>query len=200
LFELQVSFVKGSGSGVYLAVLRDICERKKNEEQLKYLAATDSLTGIFNRRRVLELAASEIDRAQKAGTPISVILLDVDNLKPINDTAGHRAGDRVLEEVAARCQANLRSGDIFGRYGGDEFIAVLPETPSQMALLVAERLREHIEDFSIPGRAGHFNVTISIGVTVVQPNGHINLDMLLEQADRALYRAKEAGRNRVMKY
>ena len=199
-YDLQISYLQGSGCGVILAVLRDICERKKFEEQLHYLAATDSLTGVCNRRQALELAGGEIDRACRTGSSLSVILLDVDNLKPVNDTSGHRMGDRVLEEVASQCKADLRSQDVFGRYGGDEFIAVLPDTTSEAALHVAERLRQHIEATSIQGASGEVNVTISIGITIARPDTNSSLDLLLEQADRALYQAKAAGRNRVVQY
>ena len=150
-------------SVLYLIVLRDIQERKENEEKLRLLAITDPLTGIFNRRHVFALAQLEIERANRKGHDLSIILFDIDNFKKVNDAFGHRVGDRVLETLTRCCQADLRSFDIFGRYGGEEFIVVLPETDSELAWQVAERLRLLVERLSIPD-APAVNVTISAGV------------------------------------
>lgn len=199
LYELQLSLVgESSGSpGVYLAVLRDIQDRKRVEEKLQRLAVTDPLTGVLNRRQVIFLAEREITRACKFCLPISIILLDIDHFKQVNDTVGHRAGDRVLREIACACQENLRSHDIFGRYGGDEFIAILPETGFETALGVAERLRKRIEALPVLECSEPRRITISLGVAAPDSSHPSSLDGLLEQADRALYHAKESGRNRV---
>ncbi|NPV74857.1 MAG: diguanylate cyclase [Anaerolineae bacterium] len=199
LYEVQSSLVgESAGSpGIYLAVLRDIQERKRAEEKLRRLATTDPLTGVFNRRQVILLAEREIARARKACLPVAVILLDIDHFKHLNDTIGHRAGDKALKETARACQENLRSGDIFGRYGGDEFIAILPETGLEIALGVAERLRQRIEALPVLEYSQPPRVTVSLGVAASDPGCPSSLDNLLEQADRALYHAKESGRNRV---
>jgi diguanylate cyclase (GGDEF)-like protein/PAS domain S-box-containing protein len=186
-------------SVLYLIVLRDIHERKEIEEKLRLLAITDPLTGIFNRRHVFTLAQQEIERANRKGHDLSIILFDIDNFKQVNDAFGHRVGDRVLENLTRRCQADLRSFDIFGRYGGEEFIVVLPETDSALAWQVAERIRILIESLSIPGASETARVTISAGIASLGGRPNMSLDQLLEQADQALYRAKAAGRNKVYK-
>jgi len=199
LYEMQSSLVgeSASSSGVYLAVLRDIREHKRIEEKLHLLAITDPLTGVFNRRQVILLAEREISRARRINHPISAILLDVDHFKQVNDTKGHRAGDQALQEIAQACQENLREHDIFGRYGGDEFIAILPETGLETAFVVAERLRKRAETLPKAECPERWCVTISLGVAALDTNSPSGLDNLLEQADRALYKAKAAGRNRV---
>jgi diguanylate cyclase (GGDEF)-like protein len=124
-----------------------------------------------------------------------VFLMDLDNFKQINDTYGHKAGDTVIKTVAGVCNNSLRVTDIFGRYGGEEFMAFLPETPSEKAFQVAERLRQNIAGTRIDLDNNSIYVTASIGVACVEKAGNIGLDELLKNADEALYEAKKAGRN-----
>ncbi|MCC6147832.1 MAG: diguanylate cyclase [Anaerolineaceae bacterium] len=200
LYEIQSSLIgePTSGSAVHLVILRDIQDRKRAESQLQHLAITDSLTGVHNRRQVLFLATCELARACETHLPLSLILLDVDHFKSVNDTTGHQAGDRTLEGLTYLISEDLGKQDIFGRYGGDEFLIVLPETNLEAALRVAERLRKRTEKFSVPARSAPVCVTISMGVTTAQPGRPCDLDTLLEQADKALYQAKSAGRNQVV--
>jgi diguanylate cyclase (GGDEF)-like protein len=193
-------------------VLHDNREQKEIEARLRHLAETDSLTGIYNRRRTFALAQQELDKARCAEQDLSVILFDVDHFKNINDAFGHQVGDQVLEQLAGACLQELRSEDILGRYGGEEFLIVLPGSGPDGAALVAERLRQRIEALCIPVPAGEpalagpapalaapcrAQVTASLGVASLSQDRRWKLDQLLEQADRALYRAKAAGRNRV---
>jgi len=178
-------------------ILIDTTEQVMLLEKLRTMATVDSLTGVFNRRHFIELCGKEIDRAKRSGRSISLIIMDLDHFKEINDTYGHEAGDYTLKVVAQTCRNCLRSNDIFGRYGGEEFTICLPETPSDTALEVAERLRRKIAGMTLVVDNTEFKVTASFGVIGVQETEDVELDDLLKKADRALYRSKEAGRNRV---
>jgi diguanylate cyclase (GGDEF)-like protein len=160
------------------------------------LAATDPLTGQLNRRTFFELAQREIERFRRFGRPFSWIMFDVDLFKEINDTYGHSAGDQVLVAIAERCCHVIRQVDIFGRYGGDEFVMLLPETDQQMASQIAERIRASVYVSPIETESGPVSVSISVGIT--QPTeGTADLGLLLNKADQALYKSKKAGRNRI---
>ena len=166
---------------------------------LSEISNRDGLTGIYNRRYLESRLSSEFDRARRYGGTFSMILFDLDFFKKVNDTYGHLAGDRVLIEVAARMQEKLRSSDVLGRYGGEEFILILPETPLQGASLFADRLRKIIgaepvifDNISIP-------VTVSMGVTEHHADMQAYTSMT-HQSDLALYASKAAGRNRVTCY
>jgi diguanylate cyclase (GGDEF)-like protein len=174
---------------------RKNCELERLYSEVQKLAIMDELTQLYNRRGFLELGRREVDRARRSGTPLSAIMFDLDHFKRINDTAGHAMGDKVLEEVALRCCRELRKVDIFGRYGGEEFSVLLPETDVASARLVAERLR-HSALEPISGESGAVSVTMSLGLAVLKGNA-TGLEELLKSADQALYRAKESGRNRV---
>lgn len=176
----------------------DITERKALEGKLEQQAHLDYLTGLSNRRHFMEQGETELARAQRHGHLLSVFMLDIDHFKQFNDTYGHKAGDQVLQKLAEVMRATLRTVDILGRVGGEEFAVLLPETALAEAVEVAERLRQAVEQAPVVFEAGlpqHF--TVSIGVTT-QRVRETNLDILLNEADRALYRAKEAGRNRVV--
>jgi len=163
----------------------------KNEE-LEQLAIRDKLTGLYNRRKLDESFAVEVSRAERYGRPLSVILLDIDRFKAVNDTHGHPVGDAVLVETAERLLTALRTSDVPGRWGGEEFLIICPETPLDTALQLAERLRHDYEvrDFPAAGR-----LTASFGVAA-HHKGLLANDILLS-VDQALYRAKNDGRNRV---
>nr|HMN61199.1 sensor domain-containing diguanylate cyclase [Anaerolinea sp.] len=166
-------------------------------ESLHRLATTDALTGLANRRHLLERAEREFEHARRYFEPISALMLDIDHFKQVNDTYGHAAGDEVLRTVAEVCAAALRKVDVIGRYGGEEFAALLPETRLHDAATVAERLALAVSDlpFDIQGRLLH--VTVSVGVAEAQGPGD-TLARLIDRADQAMYRAKQAGRNRVV--
>lgn len=164
--------------------------------RMQRLAITDSVTNLYNRRGFHELARREIERARRFDHSLSVIMMDLDQLKSVNDTYGHAVGDQVLRTLADRLSQHVREFDILCRYGGDEFALLLPETDLFMAASVAERLRASIADEPIDTDGGPVSVTISLGVTKATQDT-ANLEELLKSADRALYTAKQSGRNRM---
>jgi len=181
-----------------IGINRDISQRKRAQEQLLHMATTDSLTGISNRRQFMELTSREIEVSRRRGRPLSLILFDADRFKLVNDTYGHGVGDEVLKVIAATARRSLRSVDILGRLGGEEFAAALPETPLIEAVEVAERLRLAIAAATVPDSKGQaLQFTVSLGVALLMP-GHKDVDSLLRDADEALYEAKATGRNRVV--
>lgn len=173
-------------------------------EDTRRLAIMDPLTNVFNRRHFYELAKVEYERSCRYHRPISAIMIDLDHFKRVNDTYGHSTGDLVLQAIAETCQRKLRKSDIFGRYGGEEFVIIMPETDEQRAWNVAERLRRSIVHISIPINDGAIAITISLGVATLSPedlcsdNSGDLLEKLIDKADQALYQAKQAGRNRVI--
>ncbi|MCB1666285.1 MAG: GGDEF domain-containing protein [Pseudomonadales bacterium] len=176
----------------------DITERKKLEAQLERQAHIDYLTNLNNRGYFIELAEDELNRAIRYTHPMSLLMLDVDHFKRVNDTYGHKQGDKVLMELARVCVDTLRDTDIAGRLGGEEFAFLLPETDREEALEVAERLREVLAATAVGTDNGEeaLHFTVSIGISTFGPELD-TVDILLNSADKALYRAKKAGRNRV---
>jgi len=164
--------------------------------EVQRLATIDPLTGILNRRSFFEHAMQEFTRARRYHTPLSLIMLDLDHFKKINDTFGHLIGDKALSEISRTCASQIRSSDFVGRYGGEEFVVLLPETNLAGAMSIAQRLCETIREVAIESRQGQVKVTASVGVAELMED-YANLDVLLEYADAALYRAKQAGRNRI---
>jgi diguanylate cyclase (GGDEF)-like protein len=191
-----------SGAGTVLGlavVVCDVTERVALLDDALRLATTDGLTGVLTRRRFTELAELEVARAAARGAPLTVLLLDLDRLRVINDTHGHVAGDRLLSAVAVGWQNQLREGDLIGRLGSDEFCVLLPATDSDEARPIAERLRSSTPQCSPWGEGAPWRCTVSIGMVTVQRS---RLDdrfgELLDAADRGLYVAKESGRDRVV--
>lgn len=160
------------------------------------MATIDGLTGLFNRNHFFQLAEQEIRRGRRHKRGITVLMADIDHFKKINDRHGHQAGDRVLAEVAQCLRKSVRDVDIGGRYGGEEFVVLLPETLPPQALLVAERVRHAVSDLKITSESERILVTISLGLAGDQSPE--SLSALIKTADAALYRAKESGRNRVV--
>lgn len=178
----------------YSVITLDLTEQRRAEDQLRLLAMTDSLTGVLNRRSFFEQAKRE--RARITGsTPLTVLLLDADFFKAVNDTFGHDAGDVTLQRIVADCRKEIRSSDIVGRFGGEEFALVLPGFEAERGRLIAERVRARVDE---SGRQpGAFHCTVSIGVaTSASPDETI--ESLINRADAALYEAKAAGRNCVV--
>jgi diguanylate cyclase (GGDEF)-like protein len=162
--------------------------------KVQQLATHDSLTSIYNRHHFFMLAKTEVERARRYNFPLSLIIIDIDHFKRVNDTYGHAMGDQVLQSVVRSCCSQLREADLMGRYGGEEFVILLPHTAIDEAQKVAERLRHEIE--TAKTETGKGPLTISLGVAVWDETCK-NAEALIERADQALYRAKNAGRNRV---
>ena len=184
-------------------VMHEVTERVRLVEQVRELANSDDLTGLVNRRHFFELAGLEFERARRYNYPVSLIMFDVDRFKQVNDTHGHRAGDLVLRELANRCRSVLRSTDIVGRLGGEEFAVLLAYADLQGAAQTADRIRQAVESMRVgKGLYGDgIKVTLSAGVTQLDADAETasdTLDTVLERADNALYQAKGMGRNSVV--
>lgn len=207
IFELTMTPLgPRAGRSRTVLVLRDITERERMErelrratESLRFLANTDGLTGLTNRRRFEERLHEEVERAQRYGRPLALVLLDLDHFKTVNDTWGHPAGDRVLRGTSETIRSVLREMDVAGRLGGEELAVILPETDEAGALALAERLRVEIKE------AVHrsddqqpFHVTASLGITWLEVGEEHDTETLLSTADQALYEAKVGGRDRVV--
>ena len=164
--------------------------------EVQQLASTDGLTGLHNRRHFMELAKREFGRARRYQRPLTAIMMDIDHFKQVNDTYGHAVGDQALKIVADRCRKTVRDIDILGRYGGDEFAALLLETDLDGARIVAERLRRCVVEPPIVIGSGNPVITVSVGVAILDKTCTA-LDTLLVRADQALYVAKQAGRNQM---
>ncbi len=167
------------------------------KEELQYLAGHDTLTGAFSRRAFIDLAEREQARGQRSGQSMALLMLDLAHFKAINDSHGHQVGDQILQRFAEIAQGCLRRQDIFGRYGGEEFMVMLPDTARDMALAVAERICATVAKtpVMVQGRDRPIRISVSIGVAV--GDDKTSLDRLIGLADQAMYRAKAAGRNRV---
>jgi len=171
-------------------------ELGKHQHTLRKIATHDGLTGIYNRRSFDTIIAKEFDRAVRYERELSLLIIDIDHFKQVNDTYGHVAGDDVLKALAGRLSKQLRTNDHLARYGGEEFAIILPETPQEMAHLLAERIRKSSGEQSYPVGSESTHVTLSIGVSSFP--GHADtLEELIYHADSALYKAKETGRNKV---
>lgn len=194
--ELSAIRMEYNGTPATLVALNDISERKALEDQLEHLASTDSLTEIGNRRYFMTQAEQEISRSRRFKRDLSVMMLDIDHFKPINDRYGHAVGDAVLQGVVRRASESLRLTDQIARLGGEEFAVLLPETDLKSAIKGAKRLREHLADNPIVVGGKAIHCTVSIGVAELKDEDK-TIDDLMRRADEAMYRAKEAGRNRV---
>jgi diguanylate cyclase (GGDEF)-like protein len=192
---LQAIYI-GTYSCSILVVLvgAQLMVNERVRQEFEHLATHDDLTGAFNRRAIVRRIGQEHQRWLDDGQVYALMLLDLDFFKRINDTLGHQAGDQALIRVTNTLKQGLRHSDSLGRYGGEEFIALLPATDMSAALSLAERLRKMVEEMPLVG--GEPACTVSIGLTVVQ-GGENTPEAVLLRADRALYKAKDAGRNQV---
>lgn len=179
------------------AIFADVTPQVELREQLRQRAETDPLTGIANRRRFHLAMEMECLRCGRSYAPISVLMIDLDFFKKINDQHGHPAGDAVLREVSGRLLDSLRKTDLLARYGGEEFAVLLPDTPMAGAMVIAERIRASI--FKTPARVDGVEIplTISVGIANHSRQSQGDAEILIKEADLALYRAKAMGRNRV---
>lgn len=168
----------------------------RSMRRINRLALTDALTGVANRRHVEVAAEQAVEQSRATGQPLAVLTFDLDWFKRINDGHGHASGDQVLVRVARACEAVLRQNDLLGRVGGEEFVVLLPNTPPEAALLVAERLRDSVHRLDLSDIAQELGVTISLGLAMLRAQDD-GLHDVIDRADAALYRAKDAGRNRV---
>jgi diguanylate cyclase (GGDEF)-like protein/PAS domain S-box-containing protein len=192
----QIMRVGDSGHRYYAAILRDVSESKKTEEELLRLAATDPLTGALNRREFTLLADREALRSNRYHHALSLLMMDLDQFKRLNDTYGHAAGDKVLQRFTTLCTNTLRNVDFFGRWGGEEFVALLPETDIEGAAVIGERLRKLVAESVLTYHDHKINFTVSLGIAQYK-DGETTLDGPLGRADSAIYDAKKAGRNRI---
>jgi diguanylate cyclase (GGDEF)-like protein len=176
-----------------------ITDRKLLEFKLVKLATTDSLTGLPNRRYFLKAASLEIERVKRFGSAASIVAIDLDHFKAVNDVHGHAAGDEALRCLARVCTQHLRQIDVLARIGGEEFVVLLPGTNENGAVSVAEKLRHAVGQTPLKNGATQFNITASFGVSEVRAHDK-RIDECLGRADSALYAAKRAGRNRVLSF
>ncbi len=182
---------------IIVGIAEDITDKKLMETELQRLATTDALTQSSNRRHFFEGAREEFELARQRGTPLSFLMLDIDDFKVINDTYGHQEGDNVLQRIADSGRAALRRGDLFGRIGGEEFAAVFPGCTPAMALQVAERLQREIQRLSFDHDGQTFGITVSQGLTSLKDEDE-NIENLFARADAAMYQAKRDGKNRIV--
>ncbi len=193
-YPIQTTTRRNNGTAI---LINDVTETIRLVKKLNQQASTDELTGIFNRRYLIQLGIHELKRARRDELPLGIIMMDLDHFKHINDSYRHLAGDEALCSVAKCFLSGLRDGDILGRYGGEEFVALLPNADLPAVIQIAERLRQQIENLSIPVGDKQISITASFGVHVFNANQDISLDELLNITDQALYKAKSGGRNQV---
>ncbi|MFP4082196.1 MAG: diguanylate cyclase [Candidatus Aminicenantes bacterium] len=207
--ETKASVIHRKGKRRYvLGIARDVTKRTQMEKELKevnkklkVLALTDDLTGLFNHSAVVERFKNELERAMRQKEPISLIMADLDHFKKINDKYGHLVGDQVLKETGRFIKDSFRSYDVTGRYGGEEFLIVMPNTRQKQAKNASERLRKKFKNNPLKFEGKEIKVSISIGLTTSMPHkDHLDAETLMKQSDSALYNAKQKGRDRVEVY
>ncbi len=199
-FHVSVSENIIGGKRVCTVIMRDMSQIKAYEEELETLAHTDSLTRLFNRRQLYPIMGKELERSLRKKTPFSVLLIDIDHFKRFNDTYGHMGGDALLEGFADKARKMFRKMDYLFRFGGEEFVVLLPETTAMLAMVPAERFREHIaaSRFLMPPDNLPVSITVSVGIAEYKSGDTV--DDIIRHADLAMYASKNNGRNRVMVY
>lgn len=196
-FEFRKTVLSENSNDLgYVYFIQDVSKQKEMIEKLNNMASYDSLTQIYNRRKLMEEAEKELLRSRRYGHSISVLMLDVDHFKIFNDTYGHLAGDEALKALVKACKNRIRATDIFGRFGGEEFLIILPEASEENAFKIAEDIRTNIAHMEIVAKDKIMRITISIGLVTSKTNHkELSIDKLINYADRALYQAKNNGRN-----
>lgn len=198
--SIKIPYRKGDDIVSLIGFSTEVTELYQLKEQFRKQANTDSLTGLYNRRYFVEHAEREFKRAQRNGKPLSVVSIDIDHFKMINDLHGHPVGDEVLKALSKNLLPNLRSEDVLARIGGEEFAIILPDTNLDMAARIAERIRKQQAEVKLTGHwQGEISVQVSVGVAIMQPTDK-SFDKLFSRADKALYSAKNKGRNQVYCY
>ena len=189
--RVKTRMLRYDEEGIFLNIVTNITSEKEKLDFLSKLAYYDGLTGIYNRRKFNELLQIEYRRAKRYHRHLSALFFDIDHFKKVNDTYGHDVGDEVLVGMARLIEPHIRETDIFARWGGEEFIVLLPETTAENALILAEHIRTAVSEHHF-GKVGH--VTVSIGLTILK--GKERIETMIKRLDNALYKAKESGRNR----
>ncbi len=198
VFFCEISILKvGTQEGILLvAILRDITKRKELEKKLKNLAEIDALTGLMNRGTIENVLRREIERASRYDKNLALLMIDIDYFKKVNDTFGHDMGDFVLKHLSLVCLDNIREVDFIGRWGGEEFVILMPEIDAKGVIVVAEKLRSSIEKQPIKFQTDEkIQITVSIGGALFKKSNP-QWEFLYKEADTALYKAKKQGRNR----
>ena len=174
----------------------DEIERLRNQiDELSELVSTDALTGLFNFRHFKTILQAEMDRSKRSGIPTSLVLIDLDHFKAVNDTYGHEIGNRALKHVAEILTGEVRTTDIVCRYGGEEFAVIFPETHLNLAVKVADRIRRHVNDSPLLTDDGEIKLTASMGASVYMKTSVLDLVDFVDSVDKYLYEAKQSGRN-----
>ncbi len=175
--------------------LDEVGNLRRQIDELSELVSTDALTGLFNFRHFKTVLQAEMDRSKRSGIPTSLVLLDLDHFKAVNDTHGHEVGNLALKHLATILTGEVRTTDIVCRYGGEEFAMIFPETHLNLAVKVAERIRLEIQHNPVPLDDGEIKLTASMGASVYMKTSVLDLDEFVDSVDKYLYEAKQAGRN-----
>ena len=198
--QISMAEKRAAGKKTVTAIIRDISARKTMEEELRLLSITDTLTQLYNRRHFHSLAHKELDRAQRTKTVFSLLLIDIDYFKRYNDAYGHVEGDRVLRTMGEVMRKNFRTMDSSFRFGGEEFVALFPETPAAGAMIAAERLRTRFSAVKFRPVPGGKPVTMTVSIGVSTYHDGDSAEDMIRFADLAMYAAKNGGRNRTISY
>jgi diguanylate cyclase (GGDEF)-like protein len=191
-------FVAAAAAAIVSSFAFLLLQKERAEGEAVRMATMDPLTGAYNRRTFHEIAERELSRIRRAGQPLSIIILDIDHFRPVNENYGNRVGDQVLQKIADIVRAALRKEDMLVRYGGEEFLVMLPEVPGPGAVVVAGRIRKSVEAETIQFEGKSLRLTVSVGVSARLDEGPESIENLLTRADDALALAKQRGRNRVV--
>ena len=175
--------------------LDEIVQLRRQVEELSELVSTDALTGLFNFRHFKTVLQAEMDRSKRSGIPTSLVMVDADHFKAVNDSYGHEVGNQALQHLAEILRSEVRTTDIVCRYGGEEFAMVFPETHLNLAVKVADRIREVVAATPLQTEEGEINLTVSMGASVYMKTSVIDIDDFIESVDKYLYEAKQSGRN-----
>ena len=175
--------------------LDEVDKLRARIDELSDLVSTDALTGLFNFRHFKTVLQAEMDRSKRSGIPTSLVMVDLDHFKAVNDTYGHEVGNQALQHLASILKGEVRTTDIVCRYGGEEFAMIFPETHLNLAVKVADRIRLEIANSPVPTEAGEINLTASMGASVYMKTSVLDIDSFVDSVDKYLYEAKQSGRN-----